>query len=265
MADDPALGAVVTVEQRAAVTVWSPTRVKCLISSLVIVAALAACGGTAASTPHGPNVGSTKGRAAFFGDAPHFVCRGPGEPWVILASVAPRHSARELQRAGFTVFSVTSNTPEAPFDPADRMVAVVYGSSMTVKATFQRLRHQPSVARAGLLYPLSKSPGLTSCDNQLSDVPRAAPYVRAAETSWVSGQYTTVAAIDAVFVSDDPLDTRMLIVSAQVSTGVTYLPPGVPANHIGGPFMHTRGVAAVIDRHTYVVTSTGFDPWENGE
>jgi len=118
-----------------------------------------------------------------------------------------------------------------------------------------------------LLFPQSKAPGLTSCDLQLTDLPKAKPYVQAGERALVDARVATQHALDqgAIFISDDPLDASLLIFSAQVSTGVAYTLPGLPTPAFGGPLMHSRGVVAFVTRTTHRVTLAGFDPWENGE
>lgn len=117
-------------------------------------------------------------------------------------------------------------------DPAvDEDIIAVLPDGQSAATVSSTLRGLSGVTAVGTVYAQSSNPEFRSCAYDLSDRPSAAALVKDAESAASDAGYLSTPVLMAL-VSDDPLDTNVLIVTLDVQGALETMQSGPLGGHV---------------------------------
>ena len=188
---------------------------------------------------------------------PHSACGQNQTPMGYIAYLKPGQTPASLSAEGLSVTPLTALAQTPPTVLVGPPVVETTGSSAPAL-----VGPAPSGAAAyGLVYPQASEPSLRSCDYQLADSTADAAYVSGAEAVLLSNGLVTQKQLETdpiFFVSDDPLDPSLYIVTVKVLGASMVAPPNTPP---GVTILSTLSYAALVLRSSSVAVAFGRAPW----
>jgi len=190
-------------------------------------------------------------------------CNSNQVPLGYIAQLRPGESPSRLTAEGYRVFAALAATHVALAQPAPgSLIAVSTGTSSGAAVLIAALKGDPAIEAAGAVFPHTATAGLTSCDDQLADVPAAARYVTSAEAAIETGGFATAAQLHdgLLMLSDDPIDSSKLLLTAAIPDPTPVSP--APAPGIVGHSL--QAIVVVLDRTSYAANAIGWGAWYQG-
>lgn len=163
-------------------------------------------------------------------------------------------SVADVSQSGTTIGASIIEDANVPGSHGDTLVVLNVAPRGAIPSGAASL-----LAASGVVYAQSTDPGLLSCQYQLSDSPRAQPYINTAKAAAVAFGVATATELDSdaaiYLISDDPTRSDRLIITLDVVGPVVPGPPSAPTLH------SLRSIIVLVSRSSGLATGVGAGTW----
>ena len=227
-------------------------------SSFIALTVLgSAIGGTLAIALAHLSTGSPSRPVLTMDRPPASTCGQNQTPIGYIAYLKPGQTVTTLASQGLAATQLTQVGQLPPAVLIGPPVTEAVGSSAP-----QIVSQLPSgTAAYGLVYPQASEPDLVSCDYQLADKPADKAYVTAADALLLSKGFVNdqqLVTDPMFFISDDPLNRSVYIITVKVLGGPIAPPSNTPQ---GVTILSTVDFAVLEDAQSTAVVAFGNAPW----